>query len=89
MILKKWMNFTLHNENVFLFFYINTRVKHYMDIVCKCCATIMLVNSTYILIVTSHDEIHYNLQRQPIDWMEKEGIVLLAKELVKNELGLE
>jgi hypothetical protein len=29
------------------------------------------------------------LQRQPIDWMEKEGIVLLAKELVKNELGLE
>jgi hypothetical protein len=49
----------------------------------------MLVNSTYILIVTSHDEIHYNLQRQPIDWMEKEGIVLLAKELVKNELGLE
>jgi hypothetical protein len=34
-------------------------------------------------------KIHYNLQRQPIDWMEKEGIVLLTKELVKNELGLE
>jgi len=40
----------MHNENAF--FKINIKSKHYRNIMCKCGARTMLVNSKYILIVS-------------------------------------